>query len=132
LSRAWSTAYHEADAVIARVLRLASGGATIKLDYVEGTAGFHITYDPYTCLYEWEKRSKVREVDAAMWHARIMTFMSGIEAEVELLGSTVTNDSDDQLQIALMAEQLPGLDFWHSKGRTSPSQNDAHARPAAP
>jgi ATP-dependent Zn protease len=39
-----STAYHEAGhAVIARVLTLASGPATIKPDYDEGTAGFSIT-----------------------------------------------------------------------------------------
>jgi hypothetical protein len=62
-----STAYHEAGhAVIARVLTLASGPATIKPDYDEGIAGFSIT-DVNICEAEWEKRGKVRFLDAA-WH----------------------------------------------------------------
>lgn len=54
-------AYHEAGhAVIGRVLMLACGSATIDPDYEEGEAGHTITADPYACLYEWQKRGKVR------------------------------------------------------------------------
>ena len=67
-----STAYHEAGhAVIARVLTLASGPATIKPDYDEGTAGFSIT-DVNSCDAEWEKRGKARFLDAA-WHVCIVS-----------------------------------------------------------
>lgn len=105
------TAYHEAGhAVISRVLTLPSGGATIKPDYAEGAAGFHETFGPYVCQYEWEKRGKMRD-EAAVWHARIMTYMAGAEAEVEFLSSMPVGDGDDRLQIALMPEQLPCSDF---------------------
>jgi ATP-dependent Zn protease len=101
-----TTAYHEAGhAVIGRVLTLACGGATIKPNYADATAGRAITEGPYACLYEWEKRGKVRDT-AAVWHARIITLMAGAEAEQELLGSKALGDSDDRLQIALMAEEM--------------------------
>jgi ATP-dependent Zn protease len=100
------TAHHEAGhAVIARVLTLVAGHATIKPDYDEGTAGVSVTHESYACLSEWEKRGKVRELDA-VWHARIMTAMAGAEAEAVLLGRKSTGDDDDQYQILLMAEEL--------------------------
>jgi hypothetical protein len=82
------TAVHEgAHAVIARVLTLASGEATIKPDYRERSAGYSWTADPYECLSEWRRRGKVREPDAA-FHGRIIVYMAGIEGEAELLGVT--------------------------------------------
>jgi ATP-dependent Zn protease len=108
-----STAYHEAGhAVIARVLTLASGYATIKPDYAEETAGLHITAEPYACLHEWEKRGKVRDQLDAVWHARIMTYMAGAESQAILLGSELTGDSDDRHQIAWMAEELCHSGPW--------------------
>jgi len=107
------TAYHEAGhAVIGRVLTLHCGGATIKPDYEEGVAGHAITHEPSACLYEWEKRGHVRDSKDAVYHARIMTFMAGAEAERELLGSQAIADGDDREQIELMAEELDHDTNW--------------------
>lgn len=96
--------YHEAGhAVIARVLTLAAGSATIKID--SDSAGHSVTHDPWAAIYEWEKRGKVRE-PGAVWHAQIIAFMAGAEAERELLGSAQPGAGDDRDQIELMAEQL--------------------------
>jgi hypothetical protein len=101
-----ATAYHEAGhAVIGRVLTLACGGATTKPDYRERTSGFAITADPYDCIYQWEKRGKWRTPNI-VWIARIMTFMAGAEAEVELLGHHEPQlDSEDRREIAYMMEE---------------------------
>ena len=100
------TATHEAGhAVIGRVLTLLCGGGTIVPDYEAGEAGSAITHDPWVCLGEWHRRAKMRHSNA-IWHARIITFMAGAEAEVELLGATQTGDDDDRYQIELMAEEL--------------------------
>jgi ATP-dependent Zn protease len=105
-----STAYHEAGhAVIARVLTLVAGPVTIKRDYDERTAGFSITGDPYDCVYQWEKRGKVRD-ENAVWHARIMAVMAGHETEMELLGRSVGADGHDRRQIELMASEVSDWD----------------------
>ena len=103
-----ATAIHEAaHVVIARVLTLATGGATIEPDYDEGEAGHAITFDPYACIHEWEKRGKLREPDV-VWHARIIVYMAAAEAELELLRRPphLIGDSNDRYQIELMAEEL--------------------------
>jgi ATP-dependent Zn protease len=101
-----STATHEAGhAVIARVLTLLSGGATIVPDFEAGEAGHAITDDPLECTSEWETRDKFRH-DNAVFHARIIAYMAGAEAEQVLLGVTQGGDGDDRYQIELMAEQL--------------------------
>jgi hypothetical protein len=102
-----ATAYHEAGhAVVGRVLTLVCGPATIKPDYDEGSAGHSICADPYACIYEWEKRGKVRDSDNAVWVARILQFMAGTEAEAELLGKARGGDNHDRYQIALMLEEI--------------------------
>jgi ATP-dependent Zn protease len=99
-----ATAIHEAGhAVIARVLTLVAGSATIKIDH--DSVGHSVTHDPWAAIYEWEKRGRVRE-PGAVWHARIIAFMAGAEAERELLGSALPGDGDDRHQIELMAEEL--------------------------
>jgi hypothetical protein len=99
-----SAAYHEAShAVIARVLTLACGRASIKPD--RDSSGRSICFEPYACEYEWEMRGKVREPDAVR-HARIIAFMAGAEGEVELLGSTQGGDGEDRYQIEEMALEL--------------------------
>ena len=106
--RKW-TAYHEAGhATIGRVLTLACGGATIKPDFDNLSRGCAITKEPYACLSEWERRGKVRFSDTAVFHARIITYMAGVEAEIELLGRHNGGDSDDRHQINLMAFELLG------------------------
>ena len=119
LNRPKNTAYHEAGhAVIARVLTLASGQATIKSNYRDRTAGHSITADPDTCVYQWEKRGKVRGFfpDDAAFHARLITYMAGAETEAVLLGIDAIGDGDDRYQIALMAHSLMGVsnsdEFW--------------------
>ena len=89
------TAIHEAGhAVIGRVLSLVCGETTIVSDHVAGHAGYSITEDHYECEAAWRSVGKWREQNAAL-HARIMTFMAGSEAEVELLGSSEGGDADD-------------------------------------
>src|SRR6516225_1434666 len=108
-----TTAYHEAGhAVIGRVLTLVCGGASIKPDYADATAGFGITGDPWLCIWEWERRGKVRPSQRAVWRARIMTYMAGAEAEQELLGSTAGGDGSDRHEIALMGEELSCHSDW--------------------
>jgi hypothetical protein len=109
------TAYHEAGhAVIARVLTLACGGATIKPDYRERTAGVSHTAGPDICIHEWEKRGKVRCSDDVAFRARIIGYMAGAETEAVLLGNETRGDGDDRHQIGLMAECLSGDPdvFW--------------------
>ncbi len=108
-----STAYHEAGhAVIGRVLTLCCGRATIRHNYAAGEAGHAITPDPFECLYEWEKRGHVRHSQDAVYHARIMTYMAGAEAERVLLGSDGVGDDNDRYQIVLMAEKLDRDADW--------------------
>jgi ATP-dependent Zn protease len=104
------TAVHEAGhAVIARMLTLSCGGASIRADH--NSAGHAITHDPYKILHEWECRGKVR-ADNALWYGRILAFMAGAEAENVILGGCDGGDGDDRYQINLMAEEVAGHDQW--------------------
>ena len=106
------TAVHEAGhAVIARVLTLMCGGASIVPDHEVGGAGHSITADPLECEAEWFKRGRLRH-ENAVWHARIITYMAGAESEVVILGSTQGGDGDDRYQIALMSEELTTGADW--------------------
>jgi hypothetical protein len=110
------TAYHEAShAVIGRVLTLYCAGATIRPDYVAREAGHAICHDPLACLHQWDIRGKVRDNADAVWHARIITYMAGVEGEMALLGSTNGGDGDDRYQIEMMAEQLSNCKDWNNK-----------------
>lgn len=106
------TAYHEAGhAVIARVLTLSCGGATIKPDYDEGAWGHSITGGLYAAIADArDKHDKVRGPDA-IWHARIIVSMAGAESEAELLGLTAIGDGDDRMEIAKMASEYSD-NFW--------------------
>jgi hypothetical protein len=59
----------------------------------------------YACEYEWEKRGKVRD-NNAVWHARIMSFMAGAEAEAVLLGKMAAGDGVDKRDIYLMLAEV--------------------------
>ena len=108
------TACHEAShAVIGRVLTLYCAGATIKPDYVAREAGHAICHDPSVCLHQWDIRGKVRDNADAVWHARIITYMAGVEGEMALLGSTNGGDSDDRYQIKMMAGKLSNCGDWN-------------------
>src|SRR5216684_4210788 len=99
-NRRVATAYHEAGhAVIGRVLTLTCGEATIRPDYKSRTAGYSICPDPYACLYEWERRGKVRD-NNSVWVARVLYSMAGAEAQVVILGTprSQIGDGDDMRQ----------------------------------
>jgi ATP-dependent Zn protease len=105
-----ATAYHEAGhAVIGRVLTVASGGVTIRPS--QDAWGQSIVADPYACLYQWEKRGKVRALDS-VWRARIMAYMAGAETEIVLLGHPPAGDSWDRSQIGHMARELCYSPSW--------------------
>lgn len=111
-----NTAYHEAGhAVIGRVLDLDCGHATIVADH--DSSGHAITEDPWVTAGRWEARywaefertgkmPRYRDVES-VFRARILTFMAGREAELELLGDGGLGEGDDRYQIELMAEQIP-------------------------
>jgi len=86
--------------VIARVLTLAAGGATFKID--SDSAGHSVTHDPWAAIYEWENAAESRGIGRCVAcsdnciHGRA-------EAERELLGSAQPGDGDDRQQIELMA-----------------------------
>jgi len=101
-----TTAIHEAGhAVIARILGLVCGKVTIK---ASGTSGYGIIAAPEFVCDCWEQRGKNRPIQAA-FRGRILAYMAGREAEVELLGQCQGGDNDDQSRIGLMLEDLyPG------------------------
>jgi hypothetical protein len=108
-------AIHEAGhAVIARVLMLACGRATIKGVRI-GTGrnlfignGRNTIHLPDDCLHEWERRGHVRNNAKTVWHARIITFMAGVEAVCEIVGAEAIyqGDGHDRSQIYLMLREL--------------------------
>lgn len=77
--------------------------ATIEADH--DSAGHHIVGDPWLILQAWEDHGKYRDV-SSVFRGRIITFMAGREAEIELLGACGGGDDDDCHQVALMGEQL--------------------------
>jgi ATP-dependent Zn protease len=95
-----ATAVHEAGhAVVARVLGLISGKATIAPNYRKRTAGYGIVADPWVTIEYWEQRGKgYRPAEAAL-RSRIMTYMAGREAEEEMLGHCPGRDHDDLYQV---------------------------------
>jgi hypothetical protein len=118
----WRTAIHEAGhAVIARVLTLPCGGATIEPNYSTMAAGNAITFEPYACLAEWEKRGKARSLEAAL-RARIITLMAGREAEIEFFGRHGEGDEYDVRLIEDIISELfpPTLQFEEFRGERMP------------
>jgi ATP-dependent Zn protease len=104
------TAHHEAGhAVIGRILTLACGPATIEPNYEDATWGVSRCPGPSACVYEWEKRGKVRS-ENAVWIARMICLMAGAEAEAEFFGKAmVGGDDDDRYQIQQMLDEVPHL-----------------------
>ncbi|WMT76053.1 hypothetical protein [Bradyrhizobium sp. Ash2021] len=101
------TACHEAGhAVIARVLTLACGGASIAMDH--DSAGHAIIHNPYLTLYQWEQRGKFRVADNAVWYGYIIARMAGAEAEACLLGKCLGGDGDDRLVIEQLLDEITG------------------------
>lgn len=127
----YATAIHEAGhAVIGRVLGIPCGGATIEAD--ADSAGHNLIEDPWKILSLWEGQGyEIRDnqlvptgtrphgtYESAL-RGRILTFMAGWAAEVEILGECPGGDGDDRYQIGLMFEELtipgqrePGDGAW--------------------
>jgi hypothetical protein len=64
---------------------------------------------PFECEGEWIGRAKWRS-GGAVYRERIIAFMAGTEAEIELLDAAQGNDGEDRCQIALMAKEPAALD----------------------
>ena len=112
----YRTAVHEAGhAVIARVLTLASGPASIVAD--PESAGHAITADPNVTVYEWGRRGKVRFTPRPEMVGRVLAYMAGAEAERVLLGKAGRGDGEDRWQIALMLEDIGPIDAEHYEQR---------------
>jgi ATP-dependent Zn protease len=105
------TAYHEAGhATIGRVLTLVCGPATIEPNFEKMSAGNAITFDVNDCDAAWRERGKWRTEEGG-WLGRILTFMAGAETEVVFFGHFDSGDGNDKYQIALMAEELPTINW---------------------
>jgi ATP-dependent Zn protease len=100
------TAYHEAGhAVIARVLGILCGPASIQPDLAEGSAGHAIIGDTWETDARWEERGKFRE-HASVLRGRIMAVMAGAEAEAVFMGQHSVGDDDDVHWINAMLDDL--------------------------
>ena len=101
-----TTAIHEAGhAVIARILGLVCGKVTIKGQW---NVGIQDHRRPGVCMRLLGATRQNRPIQAA-FRGRILAYMAGREAEVELLGQCQGGDNDDQSRIGLMLEDLyPG------------------------
>ena len=105
----WRTSVHEAGhAVIARVLTLACGPASIVPD--DDSRGHTITADPYQTLFQWEWRGKVRFTPDLAMVGRVLAYMAGAEAERVVLGKAGRGDGEDRRQIAWMLEDIGPVD----------------------
>ena len=115
------TAIHEAGhAVIPRVLSIGCGGVTIIPDADSG--GHSVIEGPWRTLWRWEGQggpeirdnkliyppgSRPHGTYESALRGRILVFMAGWAAEVEILGECRGADGDDRYQIGLMLEELP-------------------------
>ena len=97
------TAYHEAaHAVVARVLGLTCGEVSIVKSFEDGTAGHAIIEDPSVILKHWGAQGFRLDAKRVM-RRRIMAVMAGREIEILHYGFCLGGDTDDQRQIAMMA-----------------------------
>jgi ATP-dependent Zn protease len=107
------TAYHEAGhAVIARVLDLAHGSATIIPNYEESEAGPVVIFDPRLLVNRWELSGRDRPYGAGL-RAYAMMAMAGRLAEIEFLGRCRGGDGDDCRKVNFCLDSLgvPDSDF---------------------
>jgi hypothetical protein len=106
----YGTAVHEAGhAVIGHVLKLGCGSATIRAD--ADSAGHSIIDDPWIILGKWWGNGPGEGVRPhgsfdSVLRGRILAFMAGWAAEIEIRGECRGGDGDDRRQIALMMESL--------------------------
>src|SRR5271154_97309 len=111
-----SVAIHEAGhAVIARILKLECGGASIDAD--ADSAGHSIISDPLETLGIWEERerdggdlppdsgTRPHGTYSSVLRARILAYMAGRAAEEEIIPETAPNGCDeDDRQISFMLD----------------------------
>jgi ATP-dependent Zn protease len=108
----YATAIHEAGhAVIGRVLGMLCGDTTIVPD--DDSGGHGIIHDPDDIDDAWKRQGRYRNF-SSVYVGRIMSFMAGAEAEIEILGEYQGADEDDRHQIARMMMSrwlhIPGYD----------------------
>jgi hypothetical protein len=90
------------------------GPVTIVPD--DDSLGHSITFDPWVTYERWEERGRSRGDDMhSIYIGRILTLMSGVEAEKELLGSCNGGDGDDLYHIedaAVSSDGFSSHDEW--------------------
>jgi hypothetical protein len=99
------------------------GPATINAD--DDSAGHSVVGDPWEILGVWQGNAPGDEgtrphgdIDSVL-RGRVLTFMAGWAAEIEILGSCRGGDGDDRRQVALMLEQIPISGYQHDGDRTT-------------
>jgi len=96
----YATAIHEAGhAVIGTVLGMLCGSTSIEPD--DDSGGHGIIHDPDDIDDAWRRQGRYRKL-STVFVGRIMSFMAGAEAEVEICGACQGGDGDDRHQIARM------------------------------
>jgi ATP-dependent Zn protease len=107
------TAIHESGhVVIASVLKLPCPRVTIAVD--GDSAGHAVTPDPYYVLGKWwgetpeDIPDRLHGTFKGVMCARILMYMAGSLAEVEILGDCPGGDGDDRYQIACMLDDVYG------------------------
>ncbi len=107
----WHAAVHAAGhAVVARVLGLSAGHASLVPDFEEETAGVDYMLD---ALQAWEwSHLHPHQKQRAFWDGKIIALMAGSEAECEIIGSCAGGDAHDRRQCDLIAGDLEYRDDW--------------------
>lgn len=103
--------------MIGRILNMICGPVTVIAD--DDSAGHAIIGDPWAILHAWEQRGHFRDAKTC-FRGRILTLMTGFEAEIVLLGSSDGADGADRYDIARMFESealQPGQDIDHLEAR---------------
>jgi cell division protease FtsH len=99
-------AVHEAGHfVVAHHLGLSPEGVSIVADVDEGEAGHCIIPDPLIIQSAWDEEGRWRS-EAAAVRGRIIAFMAGGEAEVQILGEDAVGLGDDERWIWRMINDV--------------------------
>lgn len=108
-------AVHEAGgAVVARMLGLTCGRATLVPDYEEPAEVAYFFEAVHA--FEWRHHHSHRyRDDRAFWHGKIIATMAGAEAEREILGSCLEGNGHGRQQWDLVGDNLGYSDDWSKR-----------------
>lgn len=101
----WQTAIHEAGhAVVGRVLGIRCGYVTITAD--AESSGHSITPDIWDIMGDWEAHGLFRRSERSAYIARIVTFMAGTQAVLQLKPEDDIDlgDDNDRYQVMCMLD----------------------------